>query len=134
LRSGRESAAIRPNEQAGYWAISSALSALGRFDEAITATQLALALNPKSLPDIEGLAWIYTKMKRYPDVIRELRRALEIKPDDVRLRAWLAETHSESGDLAAASREKKAISETDRALADEVAALIEKSRQSKAEN
>jgi len=73
-------------------------------------------------------------MNRYADVTRELRRALLIKPNDANLRAWLAQNYLESGDIAAASSEQKAISKIDPALAAEVAALIEKSYQSKVQN
>jgi hypothetical protein len=73
-------------------------------------------------------------MARYSDVIRELKRSLAIKPDSATTRGWLAWSYVRIDDLAAASEQQTLIAQLDPALADEVAALILKSKESRSQH
>jgi tetratricopeptide (TPR) repeat protein len=130
LQTGKEYIERFPDQEFGYCAAATALDELGRFDEAIALTQKNLQLHPGFLPAIEGLAWTYAKLNQLPDVIRELKRALELNPNSAELHGWLAHTYIESGDIPAAVEQQAAITKMNSALADEVADMIAKAGKS----
>ena len=89
LETGRKLRQLLPDEEIGYWAMSSAFCELGRYSEAIDVTEANLRQNPSSLPRMEGLAYIFLKSGRFADAIPSYKRAIEAHPEADYLHARL---------------------------------------------
>jgi len=58
----------------------------GAYDKAIEQYQLAIAGEPKNVGAMNRLAMVYTRLGRFADAQRALKRAVEIQPDAAQLR------------------------------------------------
>jgi tetratricopeptide (TPR) repeat protein len=95
LETGRKLRQLLPDEEIGYWAMSSAFCELGRYSEAIDVTEANLRQNPSSLPPMEGLAYIFLKSGRFADAIPSYKRAIEAHPEADYLHARLPDVFCE---------------------------------------
>jgi TolB-like protein/Flp pilus assembly protein TadD len=64
----------------------------GKHEEGLQAYQRAIQLDPRNFYTIQQLALSYAILRRYPEAIGALDRALAIKPDDPETRATRAQT------------------------------------------
>ena len=64
----------------------------GKHEEGLQAYQRAIQLDPRNFYTIQQLALSYAILRRYPEAIGALDRALTIKPDDPETRATRAQT------------------------------------------
>jgi len=71
---------LAPNYANAHWALGYFLCAMGRFDEAITAMQQAVALDPLSAPIRAGLATAYYWSRRYDLAAQAYRDAIDVDP------------------------------------------------------
>ena len=73
--------ALNPNDATAHqWFAEPALTALGRFDEAIAEEKRAIELEPLSPNNNTDLGFILIMARRYDDAIAQLRKAVEIDP------------------------------------------------------
>ena len=75
------------------------LAAAGRFDEAITALERALALEPLSLIINTDLAWILYRARRWAQGIDQLKRTIEMDAAFTAAHWVLGLTHHQAGEL-----------------------------------
>ena len=100
--------ALNPNyAQAHQW-LAAHYAELGRIDEALVTMQRAEQLDPRSLIIQAAIGWINYLGRRHDRAINQLRRTLEIEPDFIPARLWLAQS------LEAAGRPHEAIEHTAR--------------------
>jgi len=72
---------LNPNSpQAHHW-YSSALAALGRFDDCIEHARRAVEIDPLSVYESVALGWQLIGARRYAEARERLRRAIELDPD-----------------------------------------------------
>src|SRR5262249_41294665 len=69
----------------------------------------ALAKNEHSARIHKGLGELYLRTNRYDDAIRSLKASLQLAPDDLSVRAKLAQAHSKSGALDDAEAEYQRV-------------------------
>ena len=62
----------------------------GKQEEALRSLQRAAELDPRNFFTLQQIALMYLTLRRYPEGIAVLDRALAIKPDDVETRATRA--------------------------------------------
>jgi adenylate cyclase len=75
---------ISPNDPGGYFSLSLALRAVGRFEEAIKAQETSFRLSPlRPLSWVNGLAWSYVGNKQYDKAIPLFLEMIERSPDDL---------------------------------------------------
>lgn len=73
--------ALNPNDATAHqWYGVQPLTALGRFDEAVTEEKRAIELDPLSMVNNADLGWILMEAGRYDEAISQLRKTLEIDP------------------------------------------------------
>ena len=73
---------LNPNYSTAHqWYGSSALTALGRFNEAIAEVKKAIELDPLSLVINTDLGRTYYHSRRYDDAIAQLRKTIDLAPD-----------------------------------------------------
>ncbi len=70
-----------------------AYAQLGRFAEAMTAYQQALALSPENPKLHSNLGLAYLKSQQYQEAAREFTRALLVEPDNAQMEELLAYSH-----------------------------------------
>jgi TolB-like protein/Tfp pilus assembly protein PilF len=81
LREYQRAAELKPNDAgAHHWLGNDALSALGRFEEAIAEVKRAVELDPLSPVINTDLGTTFYYARRYDESARQLRKALEIDP------------------------------------------------------
>jgi TolB-like protein/Tfp pilus assembly protein PilF len=81
LREYQRAAELKPNDAtAHHWLGNDALSALGRFDEAIAEVKRAVELDPLSPVINTDLGTSFYYAHRYDESARQLRKTLEIDP------------------------------------------------------
>jgi serine/threonine-protein kinase len=62
----------------------------GRWNESTVELQHALAVDPHNINMLQQLAITYQKLRRYPDMVEALDRALALAPNDVAMRVQRA--------------------------------------------
>jgi tetratricopeptide (TPR) repeat protein len=124
LAAGRRLVELRPKDEIGYLAMSGVYRELKQYPQEIETCNQALRVNLKSLPALEGLANAYADTGRYEEAATALRQAIEISPDTPLLRAWLAQSYVELGNLRAAREEQRALQKLDSGLAADTEKLI----------
>jgi tetratricopeptide (TPR) repeat protein len=72
---------INPNYVSGHHIRSSALSALGRHEDALAEARIALDLEPLSMVTILNLGWVMLNARDLEGTIGQCRRALELEPE-----------------------------------------------------
>ncbi len=93
---------LSPNlAMAHHWR-AGALAASRRHDEAITAMQRAVELDPRSLSVLSDLGWYFLFADRYDEAITECRRTLGLREDYGWASLCLFEAHHARGDFASA--------------------------------
>jgi TolB-like protein/Tfp pilus assembly protein PilF len=107
----RRALELNPSYASGHHIYSSALSAMGRHQEAMAEAQLVLDTDPFSLVGILNLGWAAFNARRFDDVAGHCRRALELDPAFVRARELMSMAH------ALGKRSEEALQEARRVLA-----------------
>jgi TolB-like protein/Tfp pilus assembly protein PilF len=107
----RRALELNPGYAAGHHIYSSALSAMGRHEEAIGEAQLGLDTDPFSLVGILNLGWAAFNARRFDEVAGHCRRALELDQAFVRARELMSMAH------ALGKRGDEALQEARRVLA-----------------
>src|SRR5207245_3000613 len=64
-----------------------------KYNEAIIQLKNALQIDPKFAPALHAIGRAYRAKSWHVDAMRELRRAVELEPDDVAARADLAQVY-----------------------------------------
>ncbi|MBI3473194.1 MAG: protein kinase [Candidatus Solibacter usitatus] len=72
---------LDPNYSTGHQWYGRFLGAVGRFDEAIAASQRALEIEPFSIPGTAALGVIYLYARQYDRATGQLRKAVEMSPN-----------------------------------------------------
>ena len=73
---------LNPNYPTAHqWYGSSALTSLGRFDQAIAEVKRAIALDPLSLVINSDLGNSYYRARRYDEAVKQLRKTVDLDPD-----------------------------------------------------
>jgi TolB-like protein/Tfp pilus assembly protein PilF len=90
---------------AHQWYGSSALTALGRFDEAIAEVKRAIALDPLSLVINADLGNSYYRARRYDEAIKQLRKTVDLDAGFYYAHWNLGSALAANGDLAGAIEE-----------------------------
>jgi len=73
---------LNPNYPTAHqWYGSSALTSLGRFNQAIAQVKRAIALDPLSLVINSDLGNSYYRARRYDEAIKQLRKTIDLDPD-----------------------------------------------------
>ncbi len=94
---------LNPNyPTARQWFGSSALTALGRFDQAIAQVKRAIALDPLSLVINSDLGNSYYRARRYDEAIKQLRKTIDLDPDFYYAHWNLGSALKAKGDVAGA--------------------------------
>jgi TolB-like protein/Tfp pilus assembly protein PilF len=97
---------LNPNYPTAHqWYGSSALTALGRFDEAIAEVKRAIALDPLSLVINADLGNSYYRARRYNEAIKQLRKTVDLDPGFYYAHWNLGSALAANGDLAGAIEE-----------------------------
>ena len=97
---------LNPNYPTAHqWYGSSALTALGRFDEAIAEVKRAIALDPLSLVINADLGNSYYRARRYDEAIKQLRKTVDLDPGFYYAHWNLGSALAANGDLAGAIEE-----------------------------
>jgi TolB-like protein/Tfp pilus assembly protein PilF len=107
----RRALELNPGYAWGHHGYSSALSAMGRHEEAIAEARTALETDPFSLVGILNLGWAAFNARRYDEVAEQCRRALELDQNFVRARELMGMAH------ALGKRADDALAEARRVLA-----------------
>ena len=81
--------ALDPNYATAHQWKTTALGALGQFDQAIASSQRAIALDPLSLIVNADLAFNYLNARRFDEAIAQIRKTLEIDPNFHVVRGYL---------------------------------------------
>ena len=99
---------LNPNYATAHqWYGSSALAALGRFDEAIAQLKRAIELDPLSLVINSDLGNTYYRARRYDDAIAQLRKAIDLDPSFYYAHWNLGSALAGKGDIGPAIEEYK---------------------------
>jgi tetratricopeptide (TPR) repeat protein len=80
---------LNPNSLPAHFRYSQFLSALGRFDEALTESDRALLLDPRADAVLHSRGRILYFARRYTEAEAALRRSIEINPDTYWARFFL---------------------------------------------
>jgi TolB-like protein/tetratricopeptide (TPR) repeat protein len=107
----RRALELNPGYAAGHHIYSSALSAMGRHQEAMAEAQLVLDTDPFSLVGILNLGWAAFNARQFEEVAGHCRRALELDQAFVRARELMSMAH------ALGKRSDEALQEARRVLA-----------------
>ena len=95
----RRAIELNPEYATGHHLYGDHLAAAGRFDEAITALERALALEPLSLIINTDLAWILYHARRWAQGIDQLKRTIEMDAAFTAAHWVLGLTHHQAGEL-----------------------------------
>ena len=94
---------LNPNYPTAHqWYGSSALTSLGRFDQAIAEVKRAIALDPLSLVINSDLGNSYYRARRYDEAIKQLRKTIDLDPDFYYAHWNLGSALKAKGDVAGA--------------------------------
>jgi TolB-like protein/Tfp pilus assembly protein PilF len=94
---------LNPNYPTAHqWYGSSALTPLGRFDQAIAEVKRAIALDPLSLVINSDLGNSYYRARRYDEAIKQLRKTIDLDPDFYYAHWNLGSALKAKGDVAGA--------------------------------
>jgi len=94
---------LNPNYPTAHqWYGSSALTSLGRFDQAIAEVERAIALDPLSLVINSDLGNSYYRARRYDEAIKQLRKTIDLDPDFYYAHWNLGSALKAKGDVAGA--------------------------------
>jgi TolB-like protein/Tfp pilus assembly protein PilF len=96
---------LDPNYATAHQWKTTALGALGQFDQAIASSKRAIALDPLSLIVNSDLAFNYLNARRVDDAIAQIRKTLEIDPNFHVVRGYLGLGLQFKGKLAEALAE-----------------------------
>jgi len=94
---------LNPNYPTAHqWYGSSALTSLGRFDQAIAEVERAIALDPLSLVINSDLGNSYYRARRYDEAIKQLRKTIDLDPNFYYAHWNLGSALKAKGDVAGA--------------------------------
>lgn len=100
-----------PNEVRAHYYLTLGLIMQGRITDAVEAAENTVTANPFS-PDAWAIrAMALNRAERFPDSIVSALRALELDPNSVRARAFLAESYFDSGQITRGESELEAALE-----------------------
>ena len=76
----------------------------GHWDESIAYVEQALALDPRNVELLFGVAWTYAQLRQFPAALKLYDRALDITPNDPDVMAAKASIYQAQGNLQEAAR------------------------------
>jgi TolB-like protein/DNA-binding SARP family transcriptional activator/Tfp pilus assembly protein PilF len=94
----RRTIELEPGFSTGHQWYANLLTALGRFDEAVSAMRVAQDLDPLSLIANAALGWVHYHQGDYQRAIDQFDRTLELDPQFVVAHVWRALSYEELGD------------------------------------
>ena len=106
----RRALTLNPSLAQAHQYLSTVLTVQGHLDEAIGASARAAKLDPLSPISSTTLAYRYYYARRFPEALREFRRALELAPDFASAHVGAAQVHRASG------RQADALASLERAV------------------
>lgn len=89
---------LRPDNALGHLCLGQAKEEIGMWNEAKSAYEKALSLNPKYLKALDSVSRIYTLLGEKEDLFRTLITLNDISPNNIDRQLKLAEFYFESGD------------------------------------
>ena len=84
---------LNPNYATAHHYYSVYLVYMGRFDEALNQYQIALQLDPLSLPISSSLGWALCSARRYDEAIEQCEKILKSDPNFARTYLYIGETY-----------------------------------------
>ncbi len=93
---------LEPNNDSAHGGYAGLLARSGRFDEAMTEIELALAIDPGSLSNQRDRGRYLYFARRYDEAIVQLKRALEVDKNFLTAYGWLWQAYEMKGDYAGA--------------------------------
>lgn len=88
---------VDPNHEKAMQALGQSLFEAGRFDEALEAASAGAKAYPKSYIYPNSTALVYLKQEKYKEAVPYLQKAIELKPDDLRIQYLLAQSLTQLG-------------------------------------
>jgi len=76
----------------------------GHWDQSVTYSEQALALDPRNMDLLKEAAWTYTMLRQFPAALKLDDRALDITPNDSDVMASKASIYQAQGNLQQAAR------------------------------
>ena len=107
-----EQLAENPNDGEGWDRIAPAYLRIGRYDQAVTAFERAIAVNGESLGRLTGLARAHIFQQDglvNAPALKALEGAVRLQPDNLDNRFWMAVGREQAGDVVAAIDEYRRI-------------------------
>jgi DNA-binding winged helix-turn-helix (wHTH) protein/tetratricopeptide (TPR) repeat protein len=98
-RECRHALDLKPTSAIAHQYLSSFLTFMGRFEEAVTHINLAEELDPLSIQSMVSASFKFYLMRRYDLAIKWIERVLEIEPDYVPGRYFLGVIYIQQGNL-----------------------------------
>lgn len=95
------------------------------WDQAITAYQQAVRIDPKFAEAWNNLGYCYRKVKQYDKALDAYKQAIGLKPDFTYPHEYLARTYLAMGDKDAAMREYEILKRLDAKMADQLLKAIQ---------
>ena len=92
---------LEPNNDTAHWAYALLSAYRGRFDQAMTEIETALAIAPGTTYECDRGRVLYYS-RRYDEAIVQLKRAIELKENFPRAWFWLLRAQEMKGDYAGA--------------------------------
>jgi tetratricopeptide (TPR) repeat protein len=89
--------ALNPNYATAHHYYSIFLVYMGRFEEALNQYNIALQLDPLSLPISSSLGWALYSARRYDEAIEQCEKTLEVDPKFARTHLYLGEIYVQKG-------------------------------------
>jgi len=90
-RSFKRAIELNPNLGAAHSEYGWYLAIMGRQDESIQEAKRALELDPFTPHTIHSLASMYYYARQYDEALQQIRKCIEIFPDNLACHAWLTE-------------------------------------------
>jgi tetratricopeptide (TPR) repeat protein len=101
--------ALNAEDAAAEYEVGQILIAQGKADQGNARMERALALRPDFAEALVAVAKARMQAKRYPEAVELLQRAIKQQPRNESAHYTLMMAYRNSGDLAAAAREKKTL-------------------------
>ncbi len=126
----RASLALQPEQPGVLLRLANALARQRQFAEAIEHFDRLVEISPQWAPAVwerRGTAWVNLGQRQ--QAIADFERAIEVTPDDLRLRQLYADALRRLGDAAAAEDQRRAAQDLEGTGADRAPSLLAEARQ-----
>jgi serine/threonine protein kinase/Tfp pilus assembly protein PilF len=88
-----------PGSSDVQYALSRVAKRAGHWDESLAHVEQALALDPRNVELLFGVAWAYAQLRQFPAALKIYNRALDITPNDPAVIAAKAGIYQAQGNL-----------------------------------